>query len=593
MTIQIGEVIAVQGSKVTLRAFENSNLETLFHNGRKFKGVSIREYVAIRRGLRDIICIVEGEYLDERRFENDGAKIHYIRKVELKPIGYYEGDKFHQGIKFLPMINDHAFLLSEEMLKGIFNRGGQDEFVVGNLLKEDIPVSLPWERLFNSHIGIFGNTGSGKSNTLAKLYTLLFDQKSSHMVGTSNFVVLDFNGEYTDQQLIHGGHKTVVHLNTQTKQDTFALAQDEFWNTETLSILFQATTNTQRPFLNRVINGRKRFEDLPDSLAKYFRATFRRVFTTQPARGETLNLLKGIVALLKATEAQKFLDKVIFHGGAAKFTVPRQKGDDIWFNTDGAEFDVHLKAKIDSIQLDDLEPLDELVLRANLMLIRDLIYGEVQFEHIQPLMKRIDSSIVGLKKILSLEQDKPATGLLTVISLRKCKAEMKKILPLLIAKHFYHLHKDRVESPPDRTMHLVIDEAHNILSQQSAREHEVWKDYRLELFEEIIKEGRKFGMFLTLSSQRPADISPTIISQLHNFFIHRLVNDRDLFLLDNTISTLDGVSRSLIPNLAQGSCVVTGTSFEIPMVLQFDQLPKKQQPDSGDVDLKRLWRDFV
>ncbi|TOG15365.1 hypothetical protein CGJ07_24370, partial [Vibrio parahaemolyticus] len=71
-----------------------------------------------------------------------------------------------------------------------------------------------------------------------------------------------------------------------------------------------------------------------------------------------------------------------------------------------------------------------------------------------------------------------------------------------------------------------------ILSQQSVREQANWKDYRLELFEELIKEGRKFGIFLTLSSQRPADISATIMSQLHNFFIHRLVNDRDLFLLD-------------------------------------------------------------
>src|SRR5690349_20205583 len=101
---------------------------------------------------------------------------------------------------------------------------------------------------------------------------------------------------------------------------------------------------------------------------------------------------------------------------------------------------------------------------------------------------------------------------------------MKKIMPLLIAKHYYEAHRRDVATPPDRTIHLIIDEAHNILSQASVREQESWKDYRLELFEEIIKEGRKFGVFLTISSQRPADISPTVVSQLHNFFIHRLVN---------------------------------------------------------------------
>ena len=96
-------------------------------------------------------------------------------------------------------------------------------------------------------------------------------------------------------------------------------------------------------------------------------------------------------------------------------------------------------------------------------------------------------------------------------------------------------------------------------------------------------------MFLTLSSQRPADISPTIMSQLHNFFIHRLVNDKDLFLLDNTISTLDSLSRGMIPNLSKGCCVVTGTSFDLPMVVQFKRLPENHQPDSDDVNLKELW----
>jgi hypothetical protein len=83
------------------------------------------------------------------------------------------------------------------------------------------------------------------------------------------------------------------------------------------------------------------------------------------------------------------------------------------------------------------------------------------------------------------------------------------------------------------------------------------------------------------------------VSQLHNFFIHRLVNDRDLFLIDNTITTLDSLSRSLIPSLAKGCCVVTGTAFDLPMVIQVDRLEKTKQPDSEDVDLEVLWHDVL
>lgn len=86
----------------------------------------------------------------------------------------------------------------------------------------------------------------------------------------------------------------------------------------------------------------------------------------------------------------------------------------------------------------------------------------------------------------------------------------------------YEIQKYSVENSIENTTHLIIDEAHNILSERSNREAETWKDYRLETFEEIVKEGRKFGFYLTVYSQRASDISPTIVSQPHNFFLHLL-----------------------------------------------------------------------
>jgi len=263
--------------------------------------------------------------------------------------------------------------------------------------------------------------------------------------------------------------------------------------------------------------------------------------------------------------------------------------DGVFFDTDGNAYGANVEATVDTLSTEGLDVFDQLIVRVNLQLISDLIAGFVQFEHIQPLLKRVESSLSNLRKVLIISEAAMVEKPLTVISLRRCNNETKKVLPLLFAKHYYNSHKVSVATPPDRTVHLIIDEAHNILSQQSTRESESWKDYRLEQFEEIIKEGRKFGMYVTIASQRPADISPTIVSQLHNFFIHRLVNDRDLFLIDNTISTLDALSRGLIPGLAQGCCVVTGTAFDLPMVIQVDRLSREKQPASEDVDLESLW----
>ncbi len=583
MSILVGEVIAVRGVKVSIKVFESSNKDTLFYDGTKYKGVSIREYVQIERGFKKIICIVEGEYLDEKRVDDEQQ---CIRTVDLKPIGYFESGRFFEGIKHLPLIKDPVYLLEENKLSDIYGNVGGD-FVIGKLLKEEFPVSLPWQKLFNSHIGIFGNTGSGKSNTLTNLYTTLFDKKIKSIKGKSQFVIIDFNGEYTNGQLTSEQHKRIYTLNTRKAEDKFPLVKSEFWDTDTLSLLFQATQNTQKPFINRIVKGKQLYASKANFL-NYIKTTYEKVFTTAAPHPELLDLIRDITSTLGNEKIKNFLKTVSFHGTNKVFYTTGVT----YFNADGAGYRNRLRDDVDAIAIPKgLSNLDQFSIRCHIQLIRDLISGYVQFDFIQPLLKRIDSSLTNLTKVIRVTDTPPANKAVTVISLRKCNQDIKKVLPLLIAKHYYNPHKTSVANPPDKTIHLVIDEAHNILSQQSTRESESWKDYRLETFEEIIKEGRKFGMFLTLSSQRPADISPTIVSQIHNFFIHRLVNDRDLFLIDNTISTLDSMSRSMIPNLSRGSCVITGTAFDLPMLLQVDELAKEKQPDSEDVDLEQLWSD--
>lgn len=584
MSIFVGEVTAVNGIQITLTVDETSNKDTIFYEGQRYKGISIREYISIQRGFRDIVCIVEGEYLDERRFQENTDNIEYIRKVHIRPIGYIENGKFFEGIKFLPLIRDPAFLLPEQALKTVYSSSAESDFCIGSLLKEGIKISLPWQKLFNTHIGIFGNTGSGKSNTLTKLFTTLFDEKHEQIKPVSKFVLLDFNGEYIKNQIVSLDKKNVIDLNTNTAVDQFPLAEDEFWNAETLSILFQATTNTQKPFINRVLQGRSKYGAGKANALSYLKYTIKFCFTSTSQKSEVLDLLKSI---LKDTDSVDILKDISWHGSNFKI----RAGSGFEFFNSESKYDLYLKRAVDGVGIDELDAFQEFKILCKLKLINDLMYNFVQFDHIQPLLKRAESSLGGLTKVIKVETSVAAHDkALTVISLRNCNQDVKKIIPLLVTKHFYNSHKKRVKkSPPEKTLHLIIDEAHNILSQQSVREQANWKDYRLELFEELIKEGRKFGIFLTLSSQRPADISATIMSQLHNFFIHRLVNDRDLFLLDNTISTLDSVSRSLIPNLSRGSCIITGTSFDLPMLIQVEELNDRFKPDSNDVALSNLW----
>jgi hypothetical protein len=586
MSIVVGEVIAVSGIHISLRIFEDSSHETIFYDGVKYRGVSLREHVSIQRGFIDIVCLVEGEYLDERKMDVDADKTHYIRKVEVRPIGYIVDDKFSEGVKYMPMIRDKASLLSEPMVRKIYGTEGKNNFSIGSMLKENVPINLPWARIFNSHLGIFGNTGSGKSNTLAKLYTTLFNEKLPALKLKSQFVIIDFNGEYTEEQILPAKNKQITVLDSKKGKHKFKIEASHFWDAETLSLLFQATTNTQQPFLRRVLTGKERFKDV--SLERYIEKTFEKVFSAGEPKPDALEMSREIARIIDCEELQDHLKGITYNAKQKYF----KDAEGNFYNSNSDGFVAHLKPLLNEhVDVADMDQFTELILRCYLQLCSDVVLGYAQYEHIQPVLSRAKSSIAALSNVLEIVDVPPPPHLLHVISLKKCKNEIKKILPLLIAKNFYTNHKDseNLKSPPTRTLHLIIDEAHNILSEQSTREHEIWKDYRLELFEEIIKEGRKYGVYLTLSSQRPADISPTIVSQIHNFFIHRLVNERDLMLLDNTISTLDSSSKALIPTLAKGCCVVTGTAFDLPMILKIDPLLKEHRPSSDDVDLQELW----
>jgi uncharacterized protein len=585
MSIVVGEVIAVSGIRISLRIFEDSSQETIFYDGVKYRGVSLREHISIQRGFIDIVCLVEGEYLDERKLDADVEKTLYVRKVDVRPIGYIVDDRFFEGVKFMPMIRDKASLLSEPMIGKIYGTEGKIKFSIGSMLKENVPINLPWTRIFNGHLGIFGNTGSGKSNTLAKLYTTLFNEKLDALKNKSQFVIIDFNGEYTEGQILPAKDKKITILDHKNPGDKFKIEATHFWDAETLSLLFQATTNTQQPFLRRVLSGKERFKNVP--LERYIEKTFEKAFSASEPKPDALELGREIARILECEPLQDHLRGITYNAQKKYF----RDAADNYYNSDGTGFEAHLKPLLEKIDLKGMDQFTELILRCYLQLCSDVVLGYAQYEHIQPVLSRAKSSISALRNVLEIVDVPPPPNLLHVISLKKCKNEIKKILPLLIAKNFYINHKDseNLKSPPTRTLHLIIDEAHNILSEQSKREHEIWKDYRLELFEEIIKEGRKYGVYLTLSSQRPADISPTIVSQIHNFFIHRLVNERDLMLLDNTISTLDSSSKALIPTLAKGCCVVTGTAFDLPMILKIDPLLKEHRPSSDDVNLEELW----
>lgn len=598
-TIIVGKVISINGIKVQALMDTNSNSLTYFYNGKTYKGISIGEYVGIIRGPYKIVGKIEKEYLNDRLGKQEDQTYslnRFERIIELNIIGYFYNNKFMFGIKYLPLIFNEIVLLNIEEKNSIINYGlniNEEKYIInfGKSLQDDLKINVPINGLFNSHIGIFGNTGSGKSNTLSKLYTELFNNNKLSLINKSKFIFLDFNGEYTGEKMFSERDKKILKLSTRsTNGDKIRILSQNFWDKETLSILFSATEKTQQPFISKMLNyyvknGDISEEDLKNGIIQAFKDVYE-----GNNNKECHNLMKKVYIILGLNNTKEIpLFDCAWHSMQSTYYI-----GNLYLNNVGFEITSYLEKIIillKNVDFAQINIVDKLCLLINLQFIHYLRYNNVQFEHINPLLTRIEGYKNFINNTIEIS-DKEYKESFIVISLKNCNLDAKKILPLLISKQIYqnHVNNSKDDEIINNTCHLIIDEAHNILSEQSIRESESFKDYRLEVFEQIIKEGRKYGFYLTISSQRPYDISPTIISQINNYFIHRLVNELDLKMLSNTINTLDSISKDRIPNLAPGQCVITGSIFELPIVLQVDKLDLMHSPNSENADIIKIWQ---
>lgn len=629
----VGTVREIRGTNVVIRLFDNSSQMTYFFNGERHSGVMIGSYIGIKRGHYTIVAKIEKEYAQDILHDTalqEFSKDRFVRELEAKVIGSFIREKYISGMVAFPQIFNDVILLPNEKITSIISGESSEDnespsntnlfLTIGEIWPEGIPYKINWTNIFNKHIAIFGNTGSGKSNTLTKIYKSLFDLDRKKIVnfGRSRFVVIDFNGEYIGKKVLTS-EKKVYKLDTRTsKGNKISIPANHFWDTEMLSILFGATAQTQQPFLNRLIKFYFSHKDFKESLLEYLCKAFRTVYKA-PSK-ESLDLFKYALDVLGIDHDvfSKWIDASVFNSYSSDAYYSDQKflgwkeSKNRWYWNADENPDI-LDQEVDNIKERGLKfliqefdtkvrnPIVQLRLAAYFQMIFDLSRHTIQYDHISPLIHRIEARSIDFDKVLKIKeprknpekiQQKNSEEVLfpkhvNVISLKNVNKDIKMLIPMLIAKISYDLHKS--QDKQDSIFNLIIDEAHNILSENSTIESEKWKDYRLDVFEEIIKEGRKFGYYLTIASQRPSDISSTIVSQIHNYFIHRLVNDNDLRLLDRTMTSLDYISKSSIPNLSAGQAIITGVSFDLPVIVQVEKLPKDEAPDSGDSELEKLW----
>lgn len=617
--LKIGSVSEVKGKNIIIRVDKNKNAPHLLFDGEIIKNVSVGSYIKIAKGYNEIIGKIEGEFISEDKnldlnnYTNHKNKIKRFLNVTL--VGYIESNIFRQGLKELPLIDNDCYLLNDIEFNCIhsFAKTDDDKIRLGYLLNEtNTPIELGVDKLFASHIGIFGNTGSGKSYTLSKVYYELLNKykDNPNFQNNAKFILIDFNGEYaveknSDNIIIDKKFKNRFFLSTShPEKDKFPISSKILNDTKFWSILLKATEQTQTPFLSNTLNNNlidlalESEQQFKNVLIEHFK-----LILTQPQKTLDKNFHLTYISELIKFNDEKIFDDLIklkddytlnlsFWDGTANYN---NNGTKIYSNTSLQDFiNTVIENKINSFtfKITDLKPFHRIRLKIILNYAYSILKGFYNREHIAPLIGRLDSKFKSVIKLFKVSEENLFENkrILTIVSLNDVNdIEMKKLIPLVICKYYYEHFKNHNQNR-DEYLNIIIDEAHNILSRNSIRESETWKDYRLETFEEIIKEGRKFGVFLTIASQRPYDISDTIISQLHNYLLHRLINNKDIEAIGRTVSYLDKISFDSLSILPQGGCILAGLSADLPVVMKIDKLPDENKPHNETIVLTAKWK---
>ncbi|MFM4899696.1 MULTISPECIES: ATP-binding protein [Aeromonas] len=569
-----------------------------------------------------------------------------LRKMSLNPLGVlaYEGKStegkekfcFRRGVESYPTVGDAVLLPTPAQLRAIVESGEHRRIKIGTSpLAANAEVKIDPDRLFGRHLAVLGNTGSGKSCSVAGLirWSLEAAEKKRGAKPNARFIVLDPNGEYakTFQDL---GEVRVYAVEPSEGIEQLQVPL-WFWNSAEWSAFTQASEKAQRPLLRRALREMRSSTDVTEDAIFTLRRKVSSIFITLKAQvrngenyegwkfgpklqvfiedletyiqefsthGDDLELLTNQVRALLNRPQQTYrkqngqtgyndfpataVDAVISHfyefltsiGGIVYQEGPNEDAP-LPFN--GAQFADHLETL--ASQETNSQYFDFLIMRIRTMLsdarIKQIVTGMDDMSLVDWLEHHIGDN-------------QASNGSVTVIDLSLVPAEVVHIITAVIARMTLESLQRYRKVNYGKTLPtvLVMEEAHTFIKRyHDDAENQNSAAICCQVFEKIAREGRKFGLGLVLSSQRPSELSPTVLSQCNSYLLHRISNDRDQELVHKLVpDNLRGLLRDL-PSLPSRHAILLGWASELPVLVQMNALPEEHRPKSDDPDFWSVW----
>lgn len=536
-----------------------------FLGGRYGKG-EVGEFVLIEGQINLLLGRVVEIHLPEserRSVDASHSKVMDLDAVgTIQLLGSVAMDSLRvtAGVESYPRLGDRVYAAPHNFVANLPSlmepEGSPESKVLLRLGSIDMAiesaVSIRPEKLFGRHCAILGTTGGGKSWTTARIIEECLKHKAK-------IILLDATGEYRD---FSGNFVTHVHLGGPVKKATTSQARSLpptcFVETDFIA-LFEPAGKVQGPKLRSAIRSLRlaalkpalaqdglivRREELKEPIFAALRD--KELFQKLDSPSQPFAVTK----LAKQIEEEcVFPDAKVWDKDAKQMVPDRSR-----WGGDSGEFSYCLS----------------LVSRINAVLTAQSF--ACVFNSSDPsLTTEIDEFVANKKRLLRI-----------CLSGVAYEFKAREIVANVIGRHLLNMARagEFTASP----IVVVVDEAHNFLGRQIGGEDAV---ARLDAFELIAKEARKFGLNICLTTQRPRDITEGVLSQMGTLVVHRLTNDRDREVVERACGEIDRSASSFLPNLKPGEAAIIGADFPIPLTIQI--FPPEAKPKSDGPNYQDCW----
>lgn len=475
-------------------------------------------------------------------------------------------------------------------------------------LYDDFPIYLDVNNFFSNHFAIFGNTGSGKSCGVTRLFQNMFhDQRLNPY--KANIFIFDSSGEYYNAfntlNSINGNYNyryistnEVDGLGEKLRLPIYLLNKDD------LALLLQCTSHSQLPIIERMLKLALVFSQNDVDSNAYKNHLIAKAIMTILYTNETApNKRNEIFSILGSCSTDEFNLEAPVQGIGY---VRKFRECFLIDNSGNFTESVLLTEYVTSFikeEYDNYEPhagvfydLDTLEKALNFTLISEGWLRNTQtYGDAVTIRVRLHSLIVGdnakyfdVKDYVSLETflsslliDNGKKYQIVNINLNDIDDDFAKVLTKIYSRLIFDFSKG-LKNRGSIPFHIVLEEAHRYI--QDDRDRFL---FGYNIFERIAKEGRKYGVILGLISQRPVEISDTVISQCTNFLIFKINHPVDVEYIRKMVPNITDEIVEKQKSLQSGTCLGFGLGFKIPLIVKM-KMPNPS-PLSSNCDVVRIW----